>query len=133
MLKLDKHTLAHFREAGSRKIKVFFYDAGCSGTKLDIMSDFQITLELILIETNADFEVYVEGKDKEKFENCSVTMLIPKKNNENPHLAGNKIKYIYTSDRVVERCGCGTSFGFTKKIPTFHLENLKNIGKIFKS
>lgn len=133
MLKLDKNTIARFETQGVKKVKIFFYSAGCSGTKIDMTSEFILDETLASIITNAPFEVYVEKQEHEKFEDCNITMLPPKTQNNNPHLAWNKEKYIYTSDRVVERCGCWTSFGFTKKAPKFHLENLKNLGKNFKS
>ena len=132
MLKLDKNTIARFEAEGIKKIKIFFYNAGCSGTKIDITSEFS-PFDVVLIATNASFEVYVDTHEQEKFIDCSITMLLPKANQDNPHLAWNKVKYIYASDKVIERCGCWTSFGFSKKAPKFHLENLKNLGKNFKS
>ena len=42
MLKLDKNTLKYFNERNAEKIKVFFYGAGCSGTKVDVVDEFDI-------------------------------------------------------------------------------------------
>jgi hypothetical protein len=39
MLKIDKKTVAYLEEKRVRKIKVFFYTAGCSGNKVDILAD----------------------------------------------------------------------------------------------
>jgi hypothetical protein len=47
MLKIDKKTIQTFLDNGVKKIKVFFYEAGCSGTKVDISSEFDMTDNLI--------------------------------------------------------------------------------------
>jgi hypothetical protein len=40
-----------------KKIHVFFYDAGCSGTKVDIETDFDVDgLELVAIFPDLDAE-----------------------------------------------------------------------------
>jgi hypothetical protein len=57
MIKIDKKTLLEFQEAGVKKIHVFFYEAGCSGTKVDIETDFdEKELELIAVFPDLDNE-----------------------------------------------------------------------------
>jgi Fe-S cluster assembly iron-binding protein IscA len=46
---------------------VFFYDAGCSGSKVNIVfDDFEI--DESLVKTQDEFAIYVEKEDEEKFE-----------------------------------------------------------------
>jgi len=48
MLKLDKKFLEELETTGVQKIKVFFIEAGCSGTKIDItVDDFEVTEDLV--------------------------------------------------------------------------------------
>jgi hypothetical protein len=57
MIKIDKKTLVEFQEARVKKIHVFFYEAGCSGTKVDIETDFdEKNLELVAIFPDLDSE-----------------------------------------------------------------------------
>lgn len=49
MLQLDKKTVSEFETAGVQKLKVFFYEAGCSGTKIDMSTEFEVTDDLVLI------------------------------------------------------------------------------------
>ena len=46
-IKLDKNTIALFEEQKLEKIKIFFYDSGCSWTKVDISSDFEVDESLV--------------------------------------------------------------------------------------
>lgn len=69
-----------------------------------------MTPELVALETNASFGVFAAEKDAIYLQDCSITMLSPKEKSDNPHLQGTKVKYIYTSEKVIDRCGCGTSF-----------------------
>gem|GEM_PF-5861460 len=51
MLQLDKKTITEFEEAGVKKLKVFFYEAGCSGTKINMETEFEITSEIQELKT----------------------------------------------------------------------------------
>jgi hypothetical protein len=65
MIKIDKKTLVEFQEAGVKKIHVFFYEAGCSGTKVDIESDFNVTDELFQCRNFEEYgiEAYLKKTD----------------------------------------------------------------------
>lgn len=128
--KLDNKTVEYFEKLWLDKVKVFFYGSGCSWTKLSISREFDITDELSEIEVDYSFKVFIEKKDNEKFENCSITMI--KVEDDSGHDKGNKYKFIYTSEEVVDRCWCGSSFSFEKKKPKLDLGKLKEFKNKFK-
>ncbi len=146
MIKIDKKTLIEFQEKGVKKIHVFFYDAGCSGTKVDIETDFdEKDLELVAIFPDLDSEwkpvnnpplkwegikVYIIPANKEQFDWAMVTKIREK--SDNPHLQGAKEKYIFSNPKIQDRCGCGTSFSFEKKVPKIDLEKLRLLKDRFK-
>jgi Fe-S cluster assembly iron-binding protein IscA len=131
MLNLDKNMVAHFEEQGVKKVKVFFYEAGCSGTKVEVATDFEIeenlTLALSLEERGQyGFDVYIEEKDREKLENARITRVVVA-----DHTGEEKIRYVFSSEQVLDRCGCGTSFGFEKPVPKIDLEKLRKLRERF--
>jgi len=126
-MKLDKKLIAEIQEKWIEKIMVFFYDAGCSGNKIDIVFDDFEQKDLCSIFSSEDkkeinFQIYVEKKDEEKLKDCSITRI-----QKADHTGIVKSRYIFTSEKVLDRCGCGTSFAFEKKKPTIDLEKLKNL------
>ncbi len=126
MLKIDKKTIQTFLENDIKKIKVFFYEAGCSWTKVNISSDFEITDELIhfvtlsLVEWAEWIKVYIPLSEKEKFDWAIITRSVVA-----DHTWKEKIRYIFSNPKVLDRCGCGTSFSFEKKVPKINLEKLR--------
>ena len=122
MLQLDPKTISEFETAGVEKLKVFFYAAGCSGNKVDMTSEFEVTDDLEKLESSYQFDIYVETKDKKNLENARITKVV-----KADHTGKEKIRYIYSSDDVEDRCWCGTSFAFEKKKPKINLEKLKNL------
>ena len=112
MLKLDKNTLNYFKERNAEKIKVFFYDAGCSGMKVNIVDEFEVdeSVEEItppsqpspLQEEGVElpspeggglgwgFKVFIDKRDKDKLENCSITRVVIA-----DHTGKEKVRYIY--------------------------------------
>ena len=139
MIKIDKKTLVEFHQAGVKKIHVFFYEAWCSWTKVDIETDFDETdLELVAVFPDLDsewkpvnnpplkwegIEVYIKLENKEQFDGAMVTKIREK--SDNPHLQSKKDKYIFSNPKIQDRCGCGTSFSFEKKVPKIDLEKLR--------
>lgn len=139
MIKIDKKTLVEFQKNGVKKIHVFFYDAGCSGTKVDIETEFDVEgLELVAVFPDLDdewkpvnnpplewegIEVYIIPANKDKFDGAMVTKIREK--SDNPHLQGVKDKYIFSNPKIEDRCWCGTSFSFEKKVPKINLEKLR--------
>ncbi len=140
-MKLDKKLLSEIQEQWIKKIKVFFYEAGCSGKKVNIeFDDFEIG-DLIPLpspplpgegtedsssqdrgDLGGSCKIYVPKEDREHFENCRITRI-----QKADHTWVVKSRYIYTSDEVQDRCGCGTSFAFEKKKPTIDFSKLKDL------
>ena len=122
MLQLDPKTISELEQSWTEKLKVFFYEAGCSGNKVDMTTEFEVTDDLEKLEGKYQFDIYVETKDKKNLENARVTKVV-----KADHTGKEKIRYIYSSDDVEDRCWCGTSFAFEKKKPKIDLEKLKNL------
>lgn len=127
MLQLDPKTISQLETTGAEKLKVFFYTAGCSGNKVDMTTDFEVDDSLTQIESCWNFDLYVTKADKDKLENARITKVV-----KADHTGKEKVRYIYSSDEVLDRCGCGTSFGFEKKVPKIDLSKLKDMKKNFK-
>jgi len=73
MLKLDKKTVAEFEDSWVKKLKVFFYEAGCSGTKINMETDFEVEESIDRLESDYGFELYVPKTDREHLEHASIT------------------------------------------------------------
>ena len=155
MLTLDKKTVTQFEAEGIERLKVFFYEAGCSGTKINMETEFEITEDLVCLshpewsegsselawnntqhmDSSAKssewhsykFELYVPKTDKQYLENASITRVVVA-----DHTGVAKTRYIFASDDVEDRCGCGTSFAFEKPAPKIDLEKLKQMRENFK-
>ena len=122
MLTLDKKTVSEFEETGVEKLKVFFYEAGCSGTKIDMSTEFELEESIDKLESNYGFDVYVPQTDRKYLENAKITRVVVA-----DHTGEAKARYIFASDEVEDRCWCGTSFAFEKKKPKINLSELKNM------
>ncbi|MDD3793425.1 MAG: hypothetical protein PHI37_01315 [Candidatus Gracilibacteria bacterium] len=128
-MKLDKNTVLDLINRKVEKILVYFYDAGCSGTKVDIKEDFIVDDSLEKLElSSSPFFVYVEKKDKNKFKNSIITKTITA-----DHTGKEKIRYIFNNEQIKDRCGCGSSFSFDKKTPKFDLSKLKDFKNNLKN
>ncbi len=127
MFKLDKNTVLDLQERGVERIKIFFYDAWCSGSKVDISEDFKLNDALEKLDLNSSFDVYVEKEDKEKFDGAIITRTIVA-----DHTWKAKSRYIFSNQKVLDRCGCGTSFSFSKKKVKIDLEKLKMLKENFR-
>ncbi|MDD3145069.1 MAG: hypothetical protein PHV23_03065 [Candidatus Gracilibacteria bacterium] len=127
-MKLDKNTVLDLMNRKVEKILVYFYDAGCSGIKVDIKEDFEITNLLEKLDlSSSPFSVYIEKKDKEKFRNSVITKTISA-----DHTGKEKVRYIFNNEQVKDRCGCGSSFSFENKKPKLDLSKLKDLKSNFK-
>jgi len=76
MLKLDKKTVAEFEDSWVKKLKVFFYEAGCSGTKINMETDFEVEESIDRLESDYGFELYVPKTDREHLEHASITRVV---------------------------------------------------------
>lgn len=128
MLRLDKKTITELEEAGIGKLKVFFIEAGCSGTKIEMETAFELSGEIDKLESEYSFDLYVPKTDKKYLENAKITRVVVA-----DHTWVAKTRYIFASDEVEDRCGCGTSFAFEKPVPKIDLEKLKLLRKNFKN
>lgn len=128
MLKLDKNTVNEYESSGIEKLKVFMYEAGCSGKKVNMETDFEPTDDLIKLDNEYSFDLYVPKEDKEHLEYASITRVV-----KADHTWVAKTRYIFTSEEVEDRCGCGTSFAFEKPVPKIDLEKLKLLRQNFKN
>ena len=126
MLQLDKKTVSEFQEAWVKKLKVFFYEAGCSGTKINMETEFQVDETLDELESAYEFHLYVPKTDTQYLANASITRV-----KKADHTGIEKIRYIFASDDVEDRCGCGTSFAFEKPSPKIDLEKLRQLRQNF--
>ncbi|MDP2090245.1 MAG: hypothetical protein Q8K30_01485 [Candidatus Gracilibacteria bacterium] len=128
-MKLDKSTVLDLINRKVEKILVYFYDAGCSGTKVNIKEEFDITNELQKMELKSSpFDVYVEKIDADKFIGAVITKTVTA-----DHTGKEKVRYIFSNEKIKERCGCGSSFSFgEKKKPKFDLSKLKDLKNNFK-
>ncbi len=130
MIKINKDYIDDLKSRKIEKIKIFFYNSWCSWTKTDIVEDDFEIIDLVCLNChlefisgslkNYPFFIYVEKKDKEKFENCIITRV-----EVTDHTWKVKTSFIYNSSEVKERCGCGSSFAFEKKLLKIDLEKLK--------
>ncbi len=126
MLKLDKNFLNYLLENKIKKVKIFFYKAGCSWTKIDVIFDDFLEKDLLNIMSIWEVKIFVEENDKEKFENGVITRTIIA-----DHTWAEKIRYVFINKDIKERCGCGSSFSFEKKVPKIDLNKLKDLKKNF--
>ena len=139
MLTLDKKTVIEFEEAWIEKLKVFFIEAGCSGTKIQMETEFEIDESLVEISLSPSggkmsegqiggIKVYVPKTDKQFLENASITRVV-----KADHTGIAKSRYIFASDEVEDRCWCGTSFAFEKPVPKIDLQKLKLLRQNFRN
>jgi len=73
-------------------------------------TDFDVNTDLVKLESDYTFEVYVPETDRKYLEDSSITRVV-----KADHTGVAKARYIFNSEAVEDRCGCGTSFGFEKK------------------
>ena len=92
MINLDKNTVSDLVERNVEKILIFFYDSGCSWTKVDISEDFVVWDDLVEIEGDYKFKIYNKKNEKEQFENCNITKTVTA-----DHTGKEKVRYIFSS------------------------------------
>lgn len=99
-INIDKQTLSYLSKKWVFKIKLFFYDSWCSWTKLDI-EESPNTNWLLKLDEIDWVEIFSNLIDKQKFEDCSIT-----RTTSADHTWKQKIRYIYKSEKVKDRCAC---------------------------
>jgi len=128
-MKLDKNTVLDLIERKVEKVLVYFYDAWCSGTKVNIKEDFEVNNDLEKLSlSSSQFEVYVEKKDKDKFNWAIITKTVTA-----DHTWKEKVRYIFSNDKVKDRCWCGSSFSFETKKAKLDLNKFKELKSRFST
>ncbi len=128
MLQLDKKTVSEYEASSVERLKVYFVEAGCSGTKIRMETEFEIDEDIDKLESEYNFELYVPKTDRKYLESAKITRVV-----KADHTWIAKTRYIFASDEVEDRCGCGTSFAFEKPVPKIDLEKLKLLRQNFKN
>lgn len=127
-MKLDKNTVLDLVNRKVEKIYIYFYDAWCSGTKINIKEDFEINSDLVKLKlASSPFDVYIEKNDSEKFIWATITKTITA-----DHTWKEKVRYIFSNEKVKDRCWCWSSFSFEKKKVKIDLSKLKDMKYNFK-
>ena len=125
MLQLDNKFLAELQASWVQKLKIFLYESGCSWKKVWVETEFDIDENLLRWESNFS-SLYIPKTDIAHLENGRITKTV-----KADHTWKEKIRYIFTSDEIQDRCWCGTSFAFEKKKPRIDFDKLKNIKAVF--
>lgn len=111
-INIDKNTISDLVAREIKNIKVFFYSSGCAGTKVNIEENPDLS-DLELLENIDGVNVYASLEDREKFKWWTITKV--------------GWKYIFSSQVVKSRCGCGSSFSFEDKGKILALHKLKDL------
>ena len=120
-LEIEKNILDKFW----REIKVFFYEAWCEWTKINITEDFKKDW-LSFFELSWK-KIFYEKKDEN---NLDWWKILQKTEDKNQSKHSQNDKYLFISPKIKWRCGCATSFSFEKKlIDKDKLNKLKNAFK----
>lgn len=132
MLKIDKKYLQELEKKQVEKIFLYFYDAGCSGKKLQVLEDDFEKKDLTLALSSKEreqygFDIFIKPEEQQYFESATIRKTVTA-----DHTGKQKVRFIYVSDEVKDRCGCGSSFGFEKKVPKINLEKLKDLKNNFR-
>ncbi|MDD5213574.1 MAG: hypothetical protein PHG82_04075 [Candidatus Gracilibacteria bacterium] len=111
-INIDKNTISDLNSRGIKNIKVFFYSSGCAGTKVNIEENPDVS-DLELLENLDGINIFASKEDLTKLKGGTITKVMG--------------KYIFSSQVVKSRCGCGSSFSFEDKGKVLALHKLKDL------
>lgn len=111
-INIDKNTISDLVVREIKNIKVFFYSSGCAGTKVNIEENPYLS-DLELLENIDWINIFTSNEDLEKLKWWTITKVM--------------WKYIFSSQVVKSRCGCGSSFSFEDKWKVLALHKLKDL------
>jgi hypothetical protein len=80
-------------------------------------------IHFVTLSITEDWEwidVYIPSEEKDKFDGAIITRSVIA-----DHTWKEKIRYIFSNPKVLDRCWCGSSFSFEKKVPKINLEKLR--------
>lgn len=98
MITLDKNSLQKFSDQQVREVFVHLIKKGCEGTKVEVLTEIPTNEMLEKFTMDDGFTISCLRSEVEKLDGSRITA------------AGEK--WIFTSDKVTGRCGCGSSFRF---------------------
>lgn len=111
-INIDRNTISDFKNREISNVKIFFYTSGCAGTKVWIEENPDFN-DLELFENIEWINIYSSLEDIEKLRWGTITKVM--------------WKFIFSSNVVKSRCGCGSSFSFEKKEKVLALHKLKDL------
>ncbi len=111
-INIDKNTISDLNSRGIKNIKVFFYSSGCAWTKVNIEENPDVS-DLELLENLDWINIFASKEDLTKLKWWTITKVM--------------WKYIFSSQVVKSRCGCGSSFSFEDKGKVLALHKLKDL------
>ncbi|MDD2916667.1 MAG: hypothetical protein PHH70_02370 [Candidatus Gracilibacteria bacterium] len=110
---LDTNSIRSFLDADIHEIFISFTSGGCAGTKVSVETKFDRT-GLVSSPITDSLVAFYKQEERELLAGGRITFV--------------KGKWIFSSDKVQDRCGCGSSFSFEKKlIDTDKLAKLQGI------
>lgn len=119
-LEIDQNVLALF----SGDIKVFFYQSGCEGTKINL-EDYNWDKDLLSFSYQ-NKNIYYQIQDEQYLNGWKIFL---QKKNENSHSKNEK--FLFVSPQVKSRCWCSSSFSFENTL--IKKDKLKQLQSIFKN
>lgn len=123
---LDPKIIWDCKNKNIKNIFLYFYDSGCSGTKIDIVTDFDRQTKFLYTSLE-DINVYVDEEVRSQLQDAQIIQS-PKAD----HTWEIKMRYLFISKQVQDRCGCGSSFSFEKKVPKLNIKNLEALKNNYK-
>lgn len=98
---LDKKSIQSFLDQDIHSIFISFVQSGCAGTKISVQDKFD-PAGLVSSEIIPGLTAFYRTNERETIEKGYITLA--------------KGKWLFSSERIQERCGCGSSFSFKKKL-----------------
>ena len=98
---LDKNSIQSFLEQDIHEIFISFIQSGCAGTKVSVQTEFDRT-SLISAPIADNHIAFYKPEELNILEWGRITFA--------------KGKWLFSSEKVQDRCGCGSSFSFEKKL-----------------
>ncbi len=98
MITLDKNSLQKFRDQQVREVFVHLIKKGCEGTKVEVLTEIPTNEILQKFTMDDGFVISCLQSETEKLDGSRIT--------------ATGEKWIFASEKVTGRCGCGSSFRF---------------------
>jgi Fe-S cluster assembly iron-binding protein IscA len=98
---IDKNSIQSFLEKDIHNIFISFIQSGCAGTKISVETEFD-SVGLVSSPIVDGLIAFYRQEEQEVLESGHITFV--------------KGKWLFSSEKVQDRCGCGSSFSFEKKL-----------------